>query len=90
MKISDARSGFQFFKADVAKDLIKYSDNSENGWFFIIEILLRAEKLGYKIKEIPVVWKDDYNSTVNVVKLIKQYLSSISRLRKALKKEGLL
>ena len=90
MKISDAISGFKFFKADVAKDLIKHSDNSENGWFFIIEILLRAEKLGYKIKEIPVVWKDDYNSTVNVVKLIKQYLSSISRLRKALKKEGLL
>lgn len=79
MKIDDALCGFKFFRKDIIEDLIKISSDT-NGWFYCAEILLRAEKNGVKIKEIPVVWQDDYDTTVNVKKLIKEYLKEISRL----------
>ena len=79
MKIDDALCGFKFFRKNTIEDLIRISSDT-NGWFYCAEILLRAEKKGIKIKEIPVVWQDDYDTTVNVKKLIKEYLKEISRL----------
>lgn len=85
MKASDSICGFKFFKKDFVEQLIPEADNSENGWFYIIELLIRAEKKGAKIVELPVRWEDDYNSTVNTGKLIKHYLKQIRRLKKQLR-----
>jgi len=82
MKASDSICGFKFFKRDFVENLIKEADNTENSWFFIIELLIRAERKGAKIVELPVRWEDDYNSTVKTGKLIKHYLKQIRRLRK--------
>ncbi|AQR97827.1 glycosyltransferase [Clostridium saccharoperbutylacetonicum] len=79
MRINDALCGFKFFRKETIEDLMKISSDT-NGWFYCAEILLRAEKNNIKIKEIPVVWQDDYDTTVNVKKLIKEYLKEISRL----------
>lgn len=79
MKIKDSLCGFKFFKRDSLDCLMKQS-SGENGWFYIVELLLRAERGKYKIEEIPVVWEDDYNTTVKVFKLIIEYLRQIMRL----------
>ena len=79
MKIDDALCGFKFFDRETLLSLASVSSN-ENGWFYIIEIMLRAENRHIAIKEIPVVWTDDYNTTVHVFKLIKEYLTQIIRL----------
>lgn len=79
MKATDSICGFKFFKSDVADSLIKRS-SSESGWFFIIELLLRAERLHYNVHELPVKWEDDHNTTVDYFKLIKNYLHHIKRL----------
>lgn len=79
MKINDAICGFKFFRKETAEFLVLAS-SQENGWFFCIELLLRAEKLKITIREIPVMWKDDYNTTVNVPKLIANYLKCIFQL----------
>ena len=79
MKISDSLCGFKFFRVDTIEQLMARS-SKENGWFFCVEMLIRAEKLGIKIEEIPVVWQDDYDTTVKVGKLIRQYVAQIIRL----------
>ncbi len=64
--ISDTQCGFKAFKNDVANKLFK-KVNEINGGFkeisgsrvsagFDVELLFIAQKMGYKIKEVPVSW----------------------------------
>ena len=85
MKASDAICGFKFFKKETAEKLVEVSSKDENGWFFIIEMLLRAERMGVKIHELPVEWADDSRTKVKLFATIKNYIKNISRLRKILK-----
>jgi glycosyltransferase involved in cell wall biosynthesis len=84
MHSSDAICGFKFFRKRTVENLIKQSCFNDNGWFYIIELLIRAEKNNVKIKELPVIWTDDHGSKVKVFKLFLYYIKSISRLRKQL------
>lgn len=84
MKASDAFCGFKFFRHPVALKLIEESDQSDNGWFFIVEMLIRAERNGYRIKELPVEWKDDGNSSVRTIPTTKYYLCRSKELQKSL------
>ncbi len=87
MKASDAICGFKFWKKECAEKLIQEAGESENGWFYIIELLLRAERNELKIVELPVKWRDDYNSKVKVIPLIQNYCRQIIRLRKVFNKQ---
>jgi len=89
MKASDSICGFKFFRKDFVEKLIAESGD-EAGWFFIIELLLRAERKGSVVRELPVRWQDDYDSKVDYIKVISNYLKNISRLRKQFRKEGIL
>lgn len=84
MKASDAICGFKFFKKETAEKLIEVSSKDENGWFFIIEMLLRAERMGVKIYELPVEWADDSRTKVKLFATIQNYIKNIRRLRKVL------
>lgn len=88
MKASDSICGFKYFRSDYVKELITESSD-EAGWFFLIELLLRGERKKANIVELPVRWQDDYDSKVDYIKVIKNYLSNIKRLRKQFKKEGI-
>lgn len=79
MKIDDSLCGFKFFRKKTIENLVKISSDNK-GWFFCAELMLRAERQGIKIKEIPVVWRDDYDTHANVPKLIKAYLKEIFNL----------
>ena len=83
VKSTDVICGFKFFRRETAEKLIAQS-SVENGWFFIIEMLIRAERGGMKIYELPVTWQDDPNTTVNVKKLVMNYLKNIVVLKKTL------
>ncbi len=87
MKCTDAVCGFTFVRKQTAQRLVEASGD-EDGWFYTIEFLLRAERMGVKILDMPVEWQEDYNTTVKVWKTIKNYLIQIYRLRKAFWKEG--
>ena len=52
--IKDTQCGFKLFKTDIAKKL--FSMQKTERWGFDFEILFIAQKLKYKIKEVPVVW----------------------------------
>lgn len=87
MKATDAVCGFTFLRKEAAEQLVEASGN-DNGWFYTIEFLLRAERLGMVIYDMPVEWQEDYNTTVKVWKTIKNYLVQIHRLRKTFKAEA--
>ena len=86
MKATDALCGFTFLRKEEAEQLVAES-SQDNGWFYTVEFLLRAERDGMKICDMPVEWQEDYNTTVKVFKTIKNYIIQIHRLRKALKSE---
>ena len=54
--------------------------SQDNGWFYMIEFLLRAETRGVDILDYPVEWQEDYNTTVKVFKTAVNYMVQIARL----------
>ena len=86
MKATDAVCGFTWLRKEAAEELVKES-SKDNGWFYTIEFLLRAERKGMKIYDMPVEWQEDYNTTVRIWKTIKNYLVRIYYLKKTFNKE---
>ena len=86
MKATDAVCGFTFLRKKAAEQLVKESSN-DNGWFYIIEFLLRAERNGMNIYDMPVEWQEDYNTTVKIWKTIKNYMVRIYQLKKTFRQE---
>ena len=75
---TDAQCGFKAVTKKVVENLIpKIQDNE---WFFDGELLIVAEKSGYKIYEEPVHWVDNPGSTVQLVSTISGDLEVIWRL----------
>lgn len=62
--ISDTQRGFKMVTAESANKI--FSKMTIDRWGFDIEVLALARKFGYKIKEVPVVWKNDPNSHVKL------------------------
>lgn len=79
LKISDITCGFKLFKNPVAKKLFGLSKIKR--WGYDAEILFLAKKLNYKIKEMPVIWKNDINTKVNLVTDIFRSLVDLIRIR---------
>jgi len=75
---TDAQCGFKGVTRQVVEDLVpKVKDND---WFFDGELLIIAEKSGYKIYEEPVHWVDNPGSTVRLISTIWGDLMSMKRL----------
>lgn len=87
MKATDALCGFTFLRSDIAKELVNECSD-DHGWFYTVELLLRAEYKGIRIYDMPVEWVEDYDTTVNVPKTIKNYIIRISKLKRLFKEEG--
>ena len=65
-ELKDTQCGFKCFTLEAAK---KIAEKSElDGFVFDVEILSIAKGLGYKIKEIPVMWIDGAKTTLSVRK----------------------
>lgn len=69
--VSDFTCGFKCFSKKAAKDV--FSKAVINDWSFDAEILHIARRLGYKLTEIPVRWK---NNKASKVKILRDVLSS--------------
>ena len=75
---TDAQCGFKAVTKRVVDTLIpKILDND---WFFDGELLIVAEKSGYKIYEEPVHWVDNPGSTVRLISTIVNDMKTMWRL----------
>lgn len=62
ISVSDITCGFKCFKREVARNI--FGRQKLDRWGFDAEILFIAKKYAYKIKEIPVRWKNSGGSKV--------------------------
>ncbi|MEM5854789.1 MAG: glycosyltransferase [Candidatus Aenigmatarchaeota archaeon] len=66
LPIIDLQCGFKGFRKSV---FIQMNEEVEaNGWFWDTEILIRSFLKGYKIKEIPVEWKEGKKTKVKIIR----------------------
>lgn len=77
-RFTDAQCGFKAARAEVARDLLPMISNEE--WFFDTELLVRAERSGMRIHEVPVDWVDDLDSRVDVLHTALEDLRGVCRL----------
>ena len=63
--IVDTQCGFKFFRGDVARELFRRQQI--DGYMFDVEILYLAAQLGYRTVEVPVRWRDDGDSRLQLV-----------------------
>jgi hypothetical protein len=75
---SDAQCGFKAVTRRVVREIIP--STLDNEWFFDTELLINAEKSGYRIYEEPVTWIDNPGSTVRVMKTAQGDLAGLKRL----------
>jgi len=76
----DAQCGFKGVTREVVRDVVPLVQ--DQAWFFDTELLLIAEKNGFRLKEIPVTWVDDPDSRVKIVKTAWEDLKGLWRLRR--------
>jgi putative flippase GtrA len=77
-RFSDAQCGFKAIRADRARQLLPLVE--DRGWFFDTELLVLAERAGFRIHEVPVDWVDDPDSRVDIVSTAREDLRGVWRL----------
>jgi glycosyltransferase involved in cell wall biosynthesis len=78
-KFSDAQCGFKALSRKAAQELIPLIQDQK--WFFDTEVLILAEKKGYRIKEIPVAWIEDPDSRVAIPRTAFEDVKGLLRMR---------
>jgi glycosyltransferase involved in cell wall biosynthesis len=78
---SDAQCGFKAVSRRIADDVVPLI--VDDGWFFDTELLAISEKLGYRIKDVPVRWIDDEDSRVKIVKTAWEDIKGVLRVRRS-------
>lgn len=74
----DAQCGFKAITRGAAQKLLPYIE--DKGWFFDSEMLIVGEKAGFKVTEVPIVWRDDPRSTVKVAKTAWGDIKGLTRI----------
>ena len=83
--LSDSQCGFKSFRGDLCRRI--FSSSSTDGWSFDFEVLMRAEKLGAKIEELPVTVLRHGKSRIRLVSDSLKMIGDVRRLKKTLKNE---
>jgi putative flippase GtrA len=83
-RFSDAQCGFKAIRADRARQLLPLV--KDRGWFFDTELLVLAERAGFRIHEVPVDWVDDPDSRVDIVSTAREDLRGVWRLARDLRR----
>lgn len=80
VKFSDAQCGFKAVSRRTIETIVPQIEDQE--WFFDTELLVLAERQGYRIKDIPVVWVEDDDSRVKIIPTAWKDIKGALRLRR--------
>ena len=78
-QFSDAQCGFKGATRRAVRDIVPLIE--DQAWFFDSELLLLAERMGYKIFEVPVKWKDDPDTRVKIASTAWEDIKGLFRVR---------
>lgn len=77
-RFSDAQCGFKAMRKRAFLELLPAIKNNE--WFFDTELLIRSQRRGLKIKEIPINWVERRESKEQPLKAVFNYIVLLRRL----------
>ena len=80
VRVKDTQCGFKLFFRDAAQDL--FGRQQMLGFSFDLELLYLANKLGYRVAEVPVHWFDAPGSKVDSVRDSIRFFRDIFTLRR--------
>ena len=78
-RFSDGQCGFKAVSRHVADRIIPQVE--DQSWFFDTELLVLTEKQGYRIKDLPIVWIEDDDSRVKIVRTAWDDVKGVLRIR---------
>ena len=79
-EFTDTQCGFKIYRGDVARHL--YAECITDGFTFDIEIIMRAQKEGFRIKEFPIDWTCDPDSRLSPTRSSWRVLSELLTIRR--------
>ncbi|HUF53640.1 MAG TPA: dolichyl-phosphate beta-glucosyltransferase [Dehalococcoidia bacterium] len=79
-RFSDAQCGFKAVSQEVARKVVPMIEN--DNWFWDTELLILAEKMGYRIKDVPVRWIEDTDTRVKIGGTIMEDVKGLIRMRR--------
>lgn len=79
MPFKDTQCGAKLFTREAINELVKHPIQSN--WAFDVNVLNVLYKKGYKIKEVPTLWRDIKDSKLKVGKVSIQMFLSVMQLR---------
>ena len=82
-RLADVQCGFKAVSRRIVREVVPQV--KDEWWFFDTELLVLAEKQGYRIKEVPVRWVDDPDSRVRILPTGWQAIQCVLRLRRLLR-----
>ncbi len=85
-ELRDHQCGFKAFRRDSLFAIL--NEVKDEHWFWDTEILIRAQRAGYRIKEFPVRWRCSTDTKVDMKRDILGMGYQILRLRRELKRSG--
>jgi len=80
-EFTDTQCGFKIYRGEVARSL--YSQCFTDGFMFDVEIIIRAQKNGYKIKEFPLDWTCDRDSRASPARNLGRVLVELLSIKRA-------
>jgi len=84
-EFTDTQCGFKIYRGDVGR--ILYRQCVTDGFMFDVEIVMRALKEGYRIKEFPIEWTCDLDSRLSPTRSLWCVLSELRAIKQALSKK---
>lgn len=85
LRLRDTQNGFKLFPAAAAKRLV--AEQTCPGFAFDVELLMRADRAGLKIAEVPILYMHDSRSSVRVgsagIKMLRDVGGLAYRLRRS-------
>jgi dolichyl-phosphate beta-glucosyltransferase len=82
-ELTDTQCGFKIYKGDVARHL--YGQCVTDGFMFDIEIIMRARKEGYRIKEFPINWTCDRDSRLSPTRSLRCVLAELAAIKRTIR-----
>lgn len=73
--IKDTQCGFKLFSENAATEIFPLQTMER--WSFDMELIAIAKKHGYKIREVPVIWKEEEGSRLRAVKASARALKDL-------------
>ncbi len=82
--LTDTQCGLKIYRGDVAHEI--YKQCATDGFMFDLEIIMRAQRKNYRIREFPVEWTADPDSRLSFMSTFFRAIKDIYRIKKYLSK----